>query len=445
MTGVGEGAGATAKVLEVVKDLPLWLLTGLALSAGGLLWVPWFAPSVPALARPWIMMAGVVCGILAGVRAIALLIEKIPAWRASADARRRFHTTGEPQQSFWSSAKQADDSIVTQVVARLLIKNRTTEPLALVSARLVSPKIHGEIAHADVSVRAVNRNIYGDAVHSGHMIPPAMSLPASVGIYIRGVPRRKVDKLVRAVIALTDDEGHEEKIAVDMRVVSPSIEGKAGAPPLEMVSSISDPIEREIASVLQAELARYDKCGRRVGGLGSIHLVIDGHEMRSFAGDSWDPNSPKNQSILDNPEASELRSDNLEALISFYGRLAAPGEQDRFVLALLSRMDGKAYLRITYFVVCVLWKIGKLREALEKAKAELPQGEINVFGLSNTLMLFNGLLRYRYPDFTNDMLDEIEKFLNGLNEHPFQIPEKIAVIRTARLMGNARESGSAKK
>src|SRR5258708_2929482 len=370
MTGVGEGAGATAKVLEVVKDLPLWLLTGLALSAGGLLWVPWFAPSVPALARPWIMMAGVVCGILAGVRAIALLIEKIPAWRASADARRRFHLTGEPQQSFWSSAKQADDSIVTQVVARLLIKKRTTETPALVSARLISPKIHGEIVHAAVSGRAVNRNIYCDAVHSGHMIPPAMSLPASVGIYIRGVPRRKIDKLVRAVIAVTDDEGHEEKIAVDMRVVSSSIEGKAGAPPLEMVSSISNPIEREIASVLQAELARYDKLGR---------------------------------------------------------------------------MDGKAYLRITYFIVCVLWKIGKLREALEKAKAELPQGEINVFGLSNTLMLFNGLLRYRYPDFTNDMLDEIEKFLNGLNEHPFQIPEKIAVIRTARLMGNARESGSAKK
>ena len=32
-------------------------------------------------------------------------------------------------------------------------------------------------------------------------------------------------------------------------------------------------------------------------------------------------------------------------------------------------------------------------------------------------------------------VDEIEKFVVGLNEHPFQIPEKIAAIRTARLIG----------
>jgi len=94
---------------------------------------------------------------------------------------------------------------------------------------------------------------------------------------------------------------------------------------------------------------------------------------------------------------------------------------------------GKGYLRVTYFIVRVFWKIGKLNESLEKAKAELPQGEMKAFGLSNTLMLFNGLLRHRYPDFTNDMLDDIEKFLVGLKEHPFQIPEKIAAIRTARL------------
>jgi hypothetical protein len=58
---------------------------------------------------------------------------------------------------------------------------------------------------------------------------------------------------------------------------------------------------------------------------------------------------------------------------------------------------------------------------------------MKAFGLSNTLMLLNGLLRYRYPDFPNEMLDEIERFLNGMNEHSFQIPEKIAAIRAMRL------------
>jgi hypothetical protein len=37
MTGVEQGAGAATKALEVVKELPLWLLVGLAISAGVLL------------------------------------------------------------------------------------------------------------------------------------------------------------------------------------------------------------------------------------------------------------------------------------------------------------------------------------------------------------------------------------------------------------------------
>src|SRR5277367_2759449 len=104
MTGVGESAGTTAKLLEVLKDLPLWLLSGLAISAGVLLLIPTFAVSVPSVARPWIIVGGVVCAVLALARAIGILIEKIPAWKTAADARRRFHLTAVPQQSHWSSA-----------------------------------------------------------------------------------------------------------------------------------------------------------------------------------------------------------------------------------------------------------------------------------------------------------------------------------------------------
>ncbi len=53
---------------------------------------------------------------------------------------------------------------------------------------------------------------------------------------------------------------------------------------------------------------------------------------------------------------------------------------------------------------------------------------------NNVLMLLDGLLRYRHPDFTNEVLDDVERFLDGLNEHPFQIPEKLAAIRTSRLL-----------
>jgi hypothetical protein len=437
MTGVEQTAGIATKIIEVLKDLPLWLLIGLAASAGVLLWIPPFAASLPSAFRPFVVIAGVIFGVLAVVRAIALLLERIPVWRAGRDERRRFHLTAEPQQSFWSSAKQPDDSIVTQVVARFVVKNRTEEPLALTHARLVKPRIRGEIVHEDVSVRAVDRNIYGNAAHSGHLIPPKMSLPATASVMVRGVPRGELGKQVRVKIGISDDEGREQFLAFDMRVLSAAASEPA-KPSLEVVSSILNPTEREVATVLQAEMARYEKCGRRVGGLGSVHLTIDGREMTGVGIDSWTENSPKNQSISANPDGCDLRSDNLDALMAFYNGLSAT-QKERFASALLARMDGKAYLPVTYFIVCVLWKIGRLKDALEKAKSDLPQGEIKVFGLSNALMLLNGLLRYRHPDFTNEMLDDIERFLVGLNEHPFQIPEKLAAIRTTRLTAGRKE------
>jgi len=439
----GETAGAVTKVLEGLKALPLWLLAGLAASAGTLLWVPSFARSLPPAIRPWVVIAGVTFGVLAVARAIALLVERILVWRTVRDKRRRFHLTAEAQQSFWASAKQPDDSVVTQVVARLIVKNLAADPLGLARARLVKPRIRGEIVHEDVSVRAVDRNIYGDAAHSGHFIPAGMSLPATASVMIRGVPWRKLGNQVRVKIGITDDEGHEQFLTFDMRVLSATA-GEPPKPPLEMVSSISNPVEKEVATVLQAEMARYEKCGRRVGGLGSVHLAIDGREITGVGTDSWNPNSPENQIISANPDAYDLRSDNLDALMAFYEGLSVT-EKKQFTGALLARVDGKAYLPVTYFIVCVLWKVGRLKDALERAKANLPQGEIKVFGLSNALMLLNGLLRCRHPDFTNEMLDDIERFLVGLKEHPFQIPEKLVAIRTARLMRGGRKRNPGKE
>ncbi len=90
MTGVGESAGATAKILEVLKDLPRWLLIALAGAEGLLLFVPTIATAAPAGARPWVVLMGVVSGALAATRALGLLMQWWPSWRASVAARRRF-------------------------------------------------------------------------------------------------------------------------------------------------------------------------------------------------------------------------------------------------------------------------------------------------------------------------------------------------------------------
>jgi hypothetical protein len=439
MTGAEQTIGSATKIIEVLKDLPLWLLIGLTASGGVLLWVPFFAVSLPQSVRPFVIIGVVIFGVLAIVRTIALLLERIPIWKAARNDRRRFHLTAESRQSFWASTKQPDGSIVTQVVVRFAVKNRTMEPLALTRTRLVKPRVPGEIIHEDVSVRAIDSNVYGDATHSGHFIPPKTILPATASVMIRGVPRQKLGRQVCIRIGISDDEGREEFLSFDIPVMSGTV-SEPVKPPLELISSISSPVEREVATVLQAELARYEKCGRRVGGLGSIHLVIDGREMIGVGTDSWNPQSPQNQSISANPDACDIRSDNYDALIAFYSGLTA-NEKEQFASALFSRLHGKAYLAVSYFIVNVLWKIGRLKDALITAKAYLPQSETSAFGLSNTLMLLNGLLRYRYPDFTNQMLDDVERFVAGITEHPFQIPEKLAVIRTARLIAPRKSAG----
>ena len=433
---VEHSAGTATKALEFLKDAPLWLLIGLAVAAGVLLRIP---ALLSLSIRPWVVSAGVTLGILAAARATAMLFEWLPAWKKTRNERRRFHATPEMQQSFWSSAKQADGSIVTQIIARLAVKNRTNEPLGLSHVRLIKPRIHGEVMHEDVSVRAMRGNMYGTAAHSGHLIPPKTVLPVSASIMIRGVPWRKPRNEIGVKIGISDDEGYEQTLILKMRVIGPPPVARA-RPPLEMVSRISNAVEREVVTVLQAELSRYEKCGRRVGGLGSVYLVIDGREMTGVGTDGWNPDSPKNQSIADNPDACELRSDNLDALTTFYASLSQ-NEKEQFVSALIARLGSKEYLSASYFIVLVLLRSGRFKQALESAKSKLPQGEINVFGLSNVLMLVNGLLRYRHTDFTNEMLDQIERFLDGLNEHSFQIPEKLAAIRTTRLLKRAADAG----
>jgi hypothetical protein len=390
---------ASAKVIEVLKDIPLWLLGGLAVALGVIAGLIRYTHVLPYV---WFCLVGVFFGVLFIARLIDLLIQKIPAWESAARERVRFYLTPIAQESHLSSARQADDSIIVQIVVRVLVKNRTDKPLVLTQARLVKPRIKGEIVYQDVSIRAVDDNVFGNAYTSGHFVPPGAALPGSVHIMIRGVPPKNLGKTVKLRISVTDDEGYEQTMLAEVGVIAP-VKQIDLRPKLELVSSIADPVERNVVSVLQAEFPEYDRNGRTVGGLGSLQFLTN-----------------------------ELRSANLEALMAAYQDLSS-SQQDHFTSALVTRLDGDAYLRISYFIVAGLWKIGKLKPAMEKAKASLPQGEIKVFGLSNVLMFLDRLLRYCERDFTDEALDDIEQFVSGLNEHPFQIPEKIASIRTARL------------
>ena len=416
------------------KDLPLWLLTAVALALNLFLYIPQLSADLENAYRPWLILGAILFALLAVAKWVSVLVQWLRSRSVAADTRRAFHLTAIAHQCIWSCSKQADDSFVTQISADLMVKNRSDSPLGLATARVVAPLLgkrwlRGEVLQDLILVRAVQGNTYGTAQVSDHRIPAGMTLPVRVTVMLRSKPKQRPEEKLSLVLAIADEDGSEQRIRIAFKGF--------GVPParpavsLEAPFTISDPIEKEVASLLQAELSRYDKCGRSVGGLGSVHLIYRGRAITGVGSDSWEANSPRNQSIAGDAEVASLQSDNLEALLAFNTRLSSPEEHGRLIGALVNRLgESKGYLRVSVYA---LWQLGHFSEALEAAKKALPQGEIKAFGLSNVLMLLNRSLRYLHPNFTAEMLDQVEAFVHDLSEHTFLIQEKIAAIRAARL------------
>lgn len=432
-----EGATSLGKFIEAVKDLPTWLFSAFAAAAGILLFLPAVNAELPKTLRPWLVVSLVVFGVLALFKWVSVAFGEWRASRADAKARKTFHVTPFAQKCDWSSAKQGDGSIVTQISAHFSVKNQSATPLGLTSARVISPKIRGEVLVGMVTVREQHGHMHGTAHTSGYRIAPGTALPAHALVMIRGLPRGAEDRDLDVTFGISDEDGNEQRVRVVCKGMrKPKPDDKPV--PLEALHEVSDPTEKDLAAVLQSEVSRYEKNGRDGGGLGSVHMVYRGRAMSSFGGDSWTPHSPANQEIAADPQNAILRSDNLDALDALFARLATDDERERFAKALLDRLDeDKGYARVAYLIVCVLWRIGLLEESLEAVKFGLRENDMKTHSLSNVLMMFNGLLRYRHPDFTPQMLDTLERFLQGSDEHAFRIPQKIAAIRARRLVETA--------
>jgi hypothetical protein len=75
-------SGAVASGLTAIKDFPLWLLTGIALSLIAFLIVPVLSAAVPQEARKWVILGAGAFTILAACRFGSLVISQINSYRA---------------------------------------------------------------------------------------------------------------------------------------------------------------------------------------------------------------------------------------------------------------------------------------------------------------------------------------------------------------------------
>jgi len=201
-----------AKFLSIVKDLPVWILMAFAAAASILLFSPQIKGEIPKDSIPWIIIFLVVFGMLSLFRWIDILTRFLLKYRSERDAHKTFHMTPAPQHCLWSVAKQRDSSLVTQIVAHFSVKNRSLDPIGLMQARVIKPKIRGKIIHDMIIVREQHGRMYGSAEVSGCRIAPGALSPAQILILIRGVPRLREDQDMSVVFEISDEDGRKQRV-----------------------------------------------------------------------------------------------------------------------------------------------------------------------------------------------------------------------------------------
>jgi hypothetical protein len=320
----------------------------------------------------------------------------------------------------WWAMGSMNGKPTMQVVARWHVTNIINAPVFILRAFVLHPRTEAQM----VLVRHPDRNVYGH-----YPIEPGATTEASTNFWIMP-PIRKEGEHLKAAIVLVDQYGNEHKVNnVIFRGPAPRQPNPIG-PPGELIHSIQDPLEKEVAAVLKAEVTRYSQCGRRVGGLGSVQTTYQNQTVKGIGSDWRESDSPKAQLTVADPDNARIESDNADALQKLYSRLGTE-EQPRFVEVLLKRLSRDTeYAPVGYLILLVLFRIGHLPEVLQVAKSDLQND--GAYGFSDFQRLLDGLLRLKHPMFTTSLLDEVERFIEGIHDE-FVIHQRLAAIRAHRV------------
>jgi hypothetical protein len=104
-------SGITARIIAALKDFPLWLLLGLAISATIYIlafnYIPSFNRLIPTEYPLWFAPRAIIFWSLAGRRFADLVVQFIVAYRAKINARHTFHLTPDRQSMPVASGKAA--------------------------------------------------------------------------------------------------------------------------------------------------------------------------------------------------------------------------------------------------------------------------------------------------------------------------------------------------
>lgn len=269
----------------------------------------------PKTVAAWIGVVVTAGGVIAG--AVKFFFWIIDEWQKRkthqgfSAPKRTLQLAIKPEGNcWWGMGKQGDDPTM-QIVGSMFVTNIASVPVRIPQVELR----YGFLGRKRVSgmgmvSRAAHENMYGM-----YDIPPNETRDLSFDFWVYPPVLEPSKPFTAQSVVFFDQFGNEHKVRrVVFRVLHPAA-SVLPKEPEEFPYEIADPIEKEVVSVLKAEMGRYQMCGRIVGGLGSIHIVYRDRTFTGVGGDSWTPNSPVNQLIVADPEVALLKSDNLEALL----------------------------------------------------------------------------------------------------------------------------------
>jgi hypothetical protein len=168
----------------------------------------------------------------------------------------------KPRETWWYIGSMNDEPVM-QVVSHWYVTNISDKPVEVLRAFLTKPRTEGLM----VLVRHPKDNIYGR-----YQIQQGATTELSADFWVQP-PVQEVGKDFVATVVVLDQFGNEHRVKnVVFRGQKPP-QQKTDQPRPESLHIIFDPVEKEVAAVLKAELSRYQQCGRRVGGLGSVQTT----------------------------------------------------------------------------------------------------------------------------------------------------------------------------
>ena len=201
-------------------------------------------------------------------------------------------------------------------------------------------------------------------------------------------------------------------------------------PTEEVIHTISQPLVKQVVAILKDEANRYRECGRPVGGLGSVQVTYKNRTLAGIGYQGRESNSPRRQWIVPDPEKASLHSDNLNALLRIFDRENDLGKR-AIVEALLERITvGSEYTPIGYFFLLALSRMRQLPAALQTIKDRLRRDE--KFGFDDAVKMLSGFLQYEYPRFDDPALDEIERFMDGIDGFTHHLKERFVAARAVK-------------